>query len=86
MIRIEKNKLIIEITSSSPAEDLKDIRESIISAIVNCDTHIIKGNPVRHLMYLLQAMEFNASQFHRLMSTMYDDTKKIAEFNNLADK
>lgn len=58
MVKIEQNKIIIEIETSHPADDLQELQKEIINVIREYDYAAYRNNngcPFYCILYLLEA-------------------------------
>jgi len=68
MVRIEDKKLIIEIETDSPLNDLSDLNVSLLSVIASLDSNLMRKDDI-----------FNVAEFIKHIQPTYDQLKLAYE-------
>lgn len=65
MVQIEKDKIIIEIKTHCPIDDLQEITECLMRLLGSLDPDLCNTSEIRHAIILLKAMQPNFNQLKK---------------------
>lgn len=57
MVQIEKDRIIIEINTSTPCEDLEDINKALVDSIYCMDERLLDKSAVMPLLILIKELQ-----------------------------